>query len=84
MRGDGCCRLPVQWDDALAITGEEIKTLFARMNIGRAPDPDGIIGTCDILVKHWISCFTACLREGVFPSSWKNGAIGAAQEAGEA
>ena len=46
---------------------------------GRAPGPDGIIGrvirsirsTSDILVKRWMSCFTACRREGVFPSRWK-------------
>ena len=67
---------PVQWDDALAITGEEIGAVFTRINLGRAPGPDGIIGrvirnTSDILVKRWMSCFTACLREGVFPSRWK-------------
>ena len=66
----------VRWDDALAVTGEEISAAFARINIDKASSPDGIIGrivksTFDILIKRWMSCFTACLREGVFSSSWK-------------
>ena len=45
----------VRWDEALAITGEEISMDAARINVGRAPGPDGIAGR---VVRH-LCCFCA-------------------------
>jgi len=66
----------VGWDEALAVTGEEVSVAIARINVGKAPGPDGISGrlvkdTSIVLARMWTSCFTACLREGVFPAPWK-------------
>lgn len=59
---------PVQWDEALAVTGEEISTACARINAGKASGPDGVMGwvvrsTSIILTGLWTRCFTACLSE---------------------
>jgi len=34
----------VGWDEALAVTGEEISVAIARINLGKAPGPYGISG----------------------------------------
>ena len=66
----------VGWDEALAVTGEEVSVAVARINVGKAPGPGGISGrlikdTSIVLARMWTSCFTACLRESVFPAPWK-------------
>jgi len=66
----------VGWDEALAVTGEEVSVAVVRINVSKAPGPDGISGrlvkdTSIVLARMWTSCFTACLREGVFPAPWK-------------
>ena len=66
----------VGWDEALAVTGKEVFVAVAKINVGKAPGPDGISGrvvkSISIgLARLWTSCFTACLREGVFPTPWK-------------
>ena len=66
----------VGWDEALAVTGKEVFVAVAKINVGKAPGPDGISGrvvkSISIgLARMWTTCFTACLREGVFPTPWK-------------
>lgn len=66
----------VRWDDSLAVAGDEISAACAKINAGKASGPDGIMGqiiknTSGILTDLWMSCFKACLREGVFPAAWK-------------
>ena len=66
----------VGWDEALAVTGKEVSVAAARINVGRAPGSDGIAGrvvrgTSVVFARLWAFCFTACLREGVFPAPWK-------------
>lgn len=66
----------VRWDDSLAVAGDEISAACAKINAGKASGSDGIMGqiiknTSGILTDLWMSCFKACLREGVFPAAWK-------------
>ena len=34
----------VGWDEALAVTGKEVFVAVAKINVGKAPGPDGISG----------------------------------------
>lgn len=67
---------PARWDDTLAVVGEEVLEAARRMKMGKALGPNGINGrvvkdVINVLVGRWMRCFTACLRDGIFPREWK-------------
>jgi len=68
-------RLP-EWRESWGVTAEEMGDVVRRMKPNKAPGPDGIPGNIWALVMGKVGSslrylFTRCLREGVFPSLWK-------------
>ncbi|KAI4474142.1 hypothetical protein M0804_014995 [Polistes exclamans] len=66
----------VEDPDVITITAGEVRRAAKRIDLGRAPGPDGIP---DLVVKKaaihccrgLAECFTMLLRRGVFPRVWK-------------
>ncbi|XP_011707944.1 PREDICTED: uncharacterized protein LOC105462792 [Wasmannia auropunctata] len=80
----------VMWEEDLEVTDEEILWAAGKMkHSGKAPGPDGIIGgvireALPELVGPLMRCFTACLREGVFPACWKRARLVLLKKPGKA
>ena len=68
---------PSEWTEELSVTGEEMEKAFARLKgRPRAPGPSGIHGrvwlaAAPIVGGRLRQLFTSCLRDGIFPRSWK-------------
>lgn len=69
-----------QWEEHWNIlsgeTGETFRFLKEREVCNTAPGPDGFKATLwkkvtDKMVNRVTACFNSCMREGVFPVSWK-------------
>jgi len=65
-----------EWREDWEIYAEEMRGAVRRMKTNKAPGPDGIPGKIWALVMGEVGgsmryLFTRCLREGVFPSPWK-------------
>ncbi|KAI4472786.1 hypothetical protein M0804_015611 [Polistes exclamans] len=66
----------VEETEEIIVTIGEVRKAARRINLGRAPGPDGIPG---LVVKSAATycgrglaeCFTMLLRNGVFPQAWK-------------
>ncbi|KAG5314519.1 PO11 protein, partial [Pseudoatta argentina] len=63
---------PSGWTEELSVTGVEMKEAFARL----APGPSGVYGrvwlaAAPIVGDRLRQLFMNCLREGIFPRSWK-------------
>lgn len=78
-RDEEMCEKPRQmvlWEEDLSVKCEEIERAAKKLTTNKAPGPDGIVGevvkaALPICVNAVAECFTACLREGVFPQCWK-------------
>ncbi|KAG5314924.1 PO11 protein, partial [Pseudoatta argentina] len=70
-------RSPVRTDGELSVTGEEMVKAFARLKgRQRTPGPSGIHGRVWLVAAPIVGgrlrrLFTSCLRDGIFPRSWK-------------
>ncbi|KAG5321626.1 PO11 protein, partial [Pseudoatta argentina] len=68
---------PSGWTEELSVTGEEMVKAFARLKgRPRAPGPSGIHGRVWLVAAPIVGgrlrrLFTSCLRDGIFPRSWK-------------
>jgi len=69
--------IPIIWQDDLQVTRLEVKKALEKVKGNKkASGPDGILGGVLASVSGefwgiWSFCFTACLREEIFPASWK-------------
>ncbi|KAI4473168.1 hypothetical protein M0804_015455 [Polistes exclamans] len=70
----------VEDPDVITVTTGEVRRAAKRIDLGRAPGPDGIPG---LVVKKaaihcfrgLAECFTMLLRRGVFPRVWKRATL---------
>jgi len=65
-----------EWREEWVVSAEEMRGAVRRMKTNKAPGPDGIPGRVWALVMGEVGgslryLFTRRLREGVFPSPWK-------------
>lgn len=66
-----------QWDDELAVSFGEVFRLFKCRTVqNTAPGPDGFKATLwkkvpNCMLDRIAVCFNACLKERVFPVTWK-------------
>lgn len=67
----------IEWTDEYSVTNAEVRDAIKRFHGDRkAPGPDGILGgiiagSGNQWLEIWALCFSRCLRDGCFPSSWK-------------
>jgi len=65
-----------EWGEELEVSADEMRDAVRKMKTNKAPGPDGIPGRVWALTMGEVGgplryLFTRCLREGVFPSLWK-------------
>nr|XP_012218038.1 PREDICTED: uncharacterized protein LOC105669575 [Linepithema humile] len=65
------------WLEDFEVSSAELSRAFRKFRGNRrAPGPDGVLGGiiaggAGHFMEVWRACFTACLKEGVFPTAWK-------------
>lgn len=68
---------PFVWQEEYSVSRAEVRSAMSKFRKDKkAPGPDGIVGgivsgSGGPLMDMWAECFTRCLREGMFPDSWK-------------
>jgi len=69
-------REPIDTEDDVEFTTQEVKNAVQDMGNRKAPGGDGIPnevwkGVVTILPKYLTAIYNGCLKEGVFPNRWK-------------
>lgn len=86
--GGDCGRYPAPLIDEPEFTTEEVARAVNALPNGKAPGPDLVEVevlkmACPIVGDTLVKLLNACLRNGVFPSAWKEGSLRALYKGGD-
>lgn len=85
---DETVTMTMEWSEELQVTEEELFEAAKRMAAHDvAPGPDGIPGrvwaeTIDIMAPRLLHLYTRCLKEGVYPRTWRTARLVLLQKEG--